>query len=277
MDYPKNLIPSMPSIAAHALQLVMSPNSNVREIVDVISNDPGITSTVFKLGNSVAFGSHESTSDLKIVIGRIGMSTLQQILVQAAIHESFPIESLPQSYDWRTLWEHSALTGQIAYLLAQHMRSNRVREIQIAALLHDAGVFLLGHIAPQILIQLKEECEATSAPFATLEQKHGTDLHERLGQDLVSAWNLPIPVVCAVRYHEIHSRETLPSVSDTSMNILLTVALANQLALQHGPVPVGFAVENHAHCSHFDSLNISNEVLDTAVAVGLRFLETTRT
>ncbi len=276
MTFDRSQIPAMPRIAAQAIQLSNTPNVDMKQLVDLLSADIGIAAAILELANSALFGSQGSTANLALALARIGMDNLQNILIKSAINEVFPLKNLPTEYGWRELWEHLLLSGQIAYRLAKHLHCPKPRDVQMAALLHDVGIFLMGFGAPETLVEITNECKRFNKTFSEVESRFGNDFHGSFGQDLAMAWHLPISVVSAIRYHECNWRNELPSISSNHLQTLFVVSTANILALNHGPRPIGFPAVQELRKDLFEGFYIDEGVMKNAVRESLEFLEQVR-
>ena len=49
-------VPSMPQVAARFLEIVQDPDFEYKEVVEVLSTDPGMTGELLRLANSPLFG-----------------------------------------------------------------------------------------------------------------------------------------------------------------------------------------------------------------------------
>jgi putative nucleotidyltransferase with HDIG domain len=118
------------------------------------------------------------------------------------------------------LWEHSALVGAAARLIAQRTRAADPEEVFTAGLLHDIGRVILRLRFAAVYDQVTETGDT---PLVVREREaFGVD-HAQAGAWLGEAWSLPTSIVDAARAHH---DELEPG---TALTAPLIVNLANRL------------------------------------------------
>ncbi|HPO13041.1 MAG TPA: HDOD domain-containing protein [Candidatus Hydrogenedentes bacterium] len=197
-------LPTLPSILTELERLLHSESSGVAEIALVIEEDPGIAGGVLRVANSVMFYSSMSGTIVSVrdAIVRLGLKEVGQLVSSAALIRTF--KTTGSHLNPKRFWRRSLCTAVAGRVIARAARSSKSfaeEEAYMAGLLHDLGFLILDQYFPDDYEQLHAAFESKGADSADIERDIlGID-HGEIGGYLLDLWNLPMPLVHAVTWH----------------------------------------------------------------------------
>lgn len=192
---------AMPAAASRAAQLLQDEDAGVEDIAKILEHDPGLTANLLRLCNSPHYKGRTGTSSVHEAIVRLGMRMTLRVLMTEALG---PLTRPPLAgYDLPPgqLWEHSAAVGLAVQQLARALNLTPESYVFTAGLLHDIGKIVMGtfldlDVKPIVDLAFEHQVSFEEAERRVL----GID-HAEVGAALLEKWNLPAPVVEAVRWH----------------------------------------------------------------------------
>jgi putative nucleotidyltransferase with HDIG domain len=189
-------LPTIPILLARILAVVDGERSSTRELVDVMQRDQALTGRVLRLANSGFFGFAREVATLPRAVMLLGFASVRSLALGVKIWETLAGRGLSLT----DLWEHSALVGAAARLIAHRTRTADPEELFTAGLLHDMGRAILNLRFPA------EYAAVASASEGSLIEREraafGLD-HAQAGAWLAEAWALPPVIVeSAGRHHD---------------------------------------------------------------------------
>jgi len=195
--------PVLPSLLKEIEKILAGPEFSLKQIVNVIEQDPLVAGRLLQIVNSSAFARSGAISDLLLAVSYIGIKNLRELLLFICAMETFPFEK-PCLKMARRIARHSFLCSRLARTVAADLSPGLEREASTAALLHDIGKMLVltnscGKFAAML------ETSGMNRQFwlkgETEEELFGFRYTE-LGSCLLLMWNLPMGIVEAVAGQE---------------------------------------------------------------------------
>jgi HD-like signal output (HDOD) protein len=197
-------LPSMPAVYAELTRRLKDPEFSVNEAGDLIARDPAMTAKVLQLVNSAFFGLGHRVVDPRQAVVRIGLETLQALVLSAGVFVQFEgFDALVRGLSLEGLWRHSVAVADLAGRIARAQGGGPVlaEEAMLAGLLHELGTLILAHNLPRQYTEVVLAWRRERRPRHAIERRHlGAD-HGRVGAYLLGLWGLPNPVVEAVAFH----------------------------------------------------------------------------
>ncbi len=188
-----------PPLIYHRLNTkIADPCSSVKDIGQIIADDPGLTVRLLKLANSPLYGLQKVES-IDRAITLIGTRELRDLALAVSTMESFP--GIPaELLDMTKFWQHSIACGIIARNLAIYQRELSTERFFVAGILHDLGQLVICKLLPEIVTKLIADCKAKRLPYPQAEKNHLGFNHAELGAALLDSWKIPKniaePVAC---------------------------------------------------------------------------------
>ncbi len=197
-------LPPMPQVAARILQLRNDPKTTIHDLAASVALDPSLAAQVVRYARSPFFGYRGKVESIEDSLRVLGFDMVATMALGLAVGKALrcPYEG-PLGLE--AFWRHSvygaALSQGIAAMLPSHMRV-KPDVAYLAGLLHDFGFLVIGHVfAPEFFLINRLVAANPEVPVVLMEKRViGVD-HARVGGWLMKAWNMPEPVIMAVREH----------------------------------------------------------------------------
>jgi len=200
---------SLPEVCFLVNDLVNDPLSEVREIGQVISQDPDLTARLLRLVNSPYYGFESRIDTISRAVVLVGLRELQQLVWASSAVETFA--ALPaKKANMAAFWRHSVFTAVTARLLARECRGLHPERLFVAGLLHDFGQLLIMHKLPDAALAIIALKDKGVADHDAETQVLGYD-HAAIARALFEAWGLPESLRSAIAaHHNPASSEKFP-------------------------------------------------------------------
>ena len=231
-------LPTLPSVYQALTRKLRSADVTMREIGQLIAEDPPITAKLLQLVNSAFFGVGRRITNPEEAAVLLGMDTLKGLVLNAGIFRQC---ELPQREEFREtleyLWQHSIKVGRLARDIAEAEGCDKatIDDALAAGLLHNIGKLLMVCHLPSAWLHIQQliESEALAPPVAE-EQTTGAT-HNAIGAYLLGLWGLPEAIVEAVAF--THAPLLSP---DRSFGALAAVHAADGLLTGEGDIDRDF-------------------------------------
>jgi putative nucleotidyltransferase with HDIG domain len=211
-------VPTIPVLLLRILRVVDGERASAKDLVDLMQRDQALAGRVLRLANSGFFACSREVATLSRAVMLLGFQTVKNLALGIKIMETMMGRGGP---GLAALWEHSALVGAAARLIAQRTRKADPEEVFTAGLLHDIGKVILRIRFAAVydrIVALDGD-----VPLVIRERDaFGVD-HAQAGAWLGEAWALPPSIVDAAGAHH----DDLST--DTALSAPVIVNLANRL------------------------------------------------
>lgn len=217
-----------PKVVQRVMEMLDNPETDVKDLAEVIQYDQVITANVLKICNASYFGLPRKVSSLNEALVIVGHNTLKDIMItsssarfyKGAVGDGYKLEQ-------GELWRHSVATGILAKHMVKHIQGVDPGVAYTVGLLHDIGKrFLSTFVADdfkQIMIKVvKDHCS-----FVEAEKELLGISHAELGGMILKKWEFPEEMQLAVLQH--HDPDALKKAPLTALT-----SLANALVISMG-------------------------------------------
>ncbi|MDC9725870.1 MAG: HDOD domain-containing protein [Gammaproteobacteria bacterium] len=183
-------VPMLPEIANKALVLAQNPDSDASEMAALIQGDQSLAAHVMRIANSVAFTPLSNLVSLQQAIARLGMATISEIALTAAIGAK--MFNTPGYEEYVAgIWKHALATSLWSKEIARHGRSN-VEVAFLAGLLHSIG-------RPAVLQAILDLAKKQNVSLSKGEVQHLENSYcQQVSQAVVHSWKMPTLVIEAI-------------------------------------------------------------------------------
>ncbi|MDO8347488.1 MAG: HDOD domain-containing protein [Rugosibacter sp.] len=219
-----NQLPALPQVLTRLIRELNNENAQLRDISDLMGQDPALTVKILSVANSSYYGRRESISSVEQSISLLGVKVVKLIAVSAAMQQfmnSFSGKDLP---DFPEFWRHSLLTGLMARLLAQSVNYPDPEEAYLAGLLHDVGKLALLAVKTDSYRDILAHYDDTEHLLKHELLAFGIT-HCEVGALLIERWRMEPLVADAIRHHH-----DAASQANTATELSKIVLLANALS-----------------------------------------------
>ncbi len=181
---------SLPDVYLRLRSVLDDPNSNLADVVDVVGNDPAMTTRLLRIVNSAYFGLGNEIDTVSRAVGLLGTQEVHDLVLAASVAKSFEGIS-SELMDMQRFWRQGvrrAIIGRELAVLCNVLDGER---LFVAGLLSDIGHLYIYQLAPQKAQQAIELAQVQGIPLYKAEQALlGTD-YARVGGELMRRWQLP--------------------------------------------------------------------------------------
>jgi HD-like signal output (HDOD) protein len=167
----------------------------LRDLADIINQDPPIAARVLGLANSAFFGQAEPIVSVeKAIIQVLGLNMVKSLALSMALAGSFDSHAC-RSFRIRDYWLKALATGGLAAAAGRRIHVGGALSpdsLYLGGLLHNLGVLLLVHLRPAEMAQVfdAEPFDDGEAAMALEYRLLGVD-RWRAGEWLAFRWHLP--------------------------------------------------------------------------------------
>ena len=218
-------IPSPPPLLDDLMRLLVSPNSSIEAISQIIQTDAGLTASLYRMLAKPIYGLRRPPETVAQAISLVGLTTVAELVKGLSLEKAIFGDSLFYPWFWDRANDIAAYAAAIAW--KQRTACNIFPEhAKLAALFMDCGV--------PILIQHIEEYEYAFIsskghiwPNVLGEDKRFDTDHAVVGYMAARYWKLPDYVSQAVRWH--HDAINTNDKSATLVAILQTAQHINNM------------------------------------------------
>jgi putative nucleotidyltransferase with HDIG domain len=260
-------VPVLSDSASQLLMLASREDQSLLELEKVVEKDVNLTSQIFKVVNSAAFGLMTPVKTLGRGINYLGVRNVVGLALQMSVGSVYNGRLMGYESEPGELWNHCLQTAIAAREIAKCSKTKLNTDTAYAAgLLHDIGKavisqFLFG-TAQDILASIEH---TESVDYLMKEEEITGTNHSKLGFELSKRWNLPQDFAQAILHH--HHPDQAP---DEFKAIAYIVHLADFVAMMVGSMTSSDAMlyqldEGYREYIDFDELGLERVMSETCL------------
>jgi len=216
-------LPTLPTLLGQILVTALDPDSSALDLGRYIAADQSLSATLLKVVNSAYYGFYRQITSVTTAIVILGFNEVRNLVLTASAFRAFPKGGT--SYERVQLWRHS-LAAAIATERTAKLLALDVEGTFVSGLLHDIGKVALDTLYPEIFREAVQKSHDEAVPLAEAEAFYFDLDHAEIGGLLAEHWNMPAPIVDAVRNH--HD----PGAASEAPQLAYLTSLGNFLTYQ---------------------------------------------
>lgn len=187
-----------PRVLPRLLNVLADPDSDVTQVTELISFDPGLTAKVLRASNSAFVGLPAPARDIGEAVNLLGVHCVYQLAAASCGASTFQSGKHATS---GLLWKHSVTTALAAQFLAEDLALEQ-GPLFTAALLHEIGKILFAEQWKDGYWTLVEQTRSSPSELVPLEERTFQLNHAELGGRLLAYWKFPPQIAASVwNYH----------------------------------------------------------------------------
>lgn len=216
---------SVPDVYLKVRKMVDEPTTSVKDIAEIISQEPGLAARILKIANSAFFGFACRIETIDRAITIMGLAHLQNTLLAVSVAKSFAgIRS--EFVDIQKFWFHSIYCAVIAQILARRCKVFDDERLFVCGILHDIGHLVIYSTLPKHATEVIYRAHLEQRPLYLVERDiYGFDYAD-VGGALLKQWLLPESLYLTVQQHN-----HFPLAKSFQLDSAI-INLANTLVLQ---------------------------------------------
>ncbi|WP_155827586.1 HDOD domain-containing protein [Limisalsivibrio acetivorans] len=183
-------IPALPALARELLRLTQQDNSQMKDFVDKIKKDQGVSSRIIKLVNSPFYGLRKEITSIDRATVLLGLNTVKNLALAVSTEGYYNKQFNIYKTDGHALWEHAVMVALLSECLASRVGEDS-DALYLAGLMHDIGKTVLVDF-------LVKEVDTTKDELAQI----GID-HASVGSMILSKWSVADIISEAVNKHHL--------------------------------------------------------------------------
>ncbi len=216
-------LPALPETVHRVREAMLSPDSSVASVTDIITLDPPIAAKVLSVANSASYGFTHKITDINLAVSLMGLKETYAIVLSAAVVD---LVGQLEEFDYRAFWLESVCSACAARIVAKVSNRRQLAGVFTAGLLHDIGRAALWEVAPEKCKRIDNTC--TGNLLLEAEQSLIGLTHVEAGYELAQHWALPNEIAQAIRFHH------QPELATEAQEHVAIVALADVMVQASG-------------------------------------------
>jgi putative nucleotidyltransferase with HDIG domain len=209
-------VPSLPTVAMKALELINDDGSSIDALEKIISRDQSFSSRLLRIANSPYYGMNRRIDTISGGVMLIGFNTMKSLVVAASLKDMHRKYGLFE----QKLWEHSLGVSVASSLLAQFTKIAQPEEALVAGLIHDVGKTILNNSMADKYLTVAQKAHDGQVMFHEVETEMFGYNHCDVGALIARKWKLPKNLEIVIEYH--HS-DSLPVFEDKAYEGLVQI------------------------------------------------------
>lgn len=216
-------LPPQPRVLAELQEALGRGVADVRALSRIISQDPGIVATLFKVVQSAAYREFQPFSSLTRVLQAVGLQQTTNILRAVALLSSLPARHNRKGFE--AYWTRSQAIAELAMLIADE----RVTvcnifpdQAYLAGIFFECGVPVLMQRFSTYCASMRVDEPGRWANLVEEDARFSAD-HCVIGYLVGKYWRLPGFICDAIRHH--HEIERLEMHASRTMVAILQLAI----------------------------------------------------
>ena len=202
-------LPTMPQVLFAIQDEMKKEGAGIRDIAQLIEMDPGISSKLIGVANSVYYHGMKECTLVEDAVARLGLESTRQFVYMVGNKNLYAWKNRIYEDTVRELYLHSLACAAVSQSLAEQLRLADAHAYFALGLFHDIGKLL-------VLKVLSDLTMKTQGMNLTLSLEIMNALHTKAGFMLLSKWSFP-PIYASVALNH----EDLEAEPETPKELLV--------------------------------------------------------
>jgi two-component system cell cycle response regulator len=207
-------LPTLPSVAMKLLELARDPETEFRDVIEVVKTDPAITTKILKAANSSFFGFQSPVTSIERAVPLLGTTVVTTLALSFSLVDA-AMSSGPLAQHYSDYWRQSIVQAVAAESLAERYAKPLSGDCFLTGLLLDLGRLAILKTSSQQYLPVLAEWEARGGSLPQIEREQlGVD-HVAIGIELMRVWKLPAPLIETVSRHHWPAEQIVAELLQT--------------------------------------------------------------
>ena len=259
-------LPAMPHVATRLIGLLNDPETEIKQLQELISTDQSIAVRLLQIANSSLYGNLQEVSTIGEAIMRLGFTAIRSWLLATVTRQIFVGRDANAST--MMLWRQSVIGAIGAEILARRSAAMDPETAFVGGLMQNVGLLVLARSHPDVFDEIDLRSRAAGQGYVELERRTLGFDHADVGAILLQRWGLSSTLVDAVSAH--HRLEH----AGREDGFAAIVALSEELALRLGGGPTEERDDDLAETAAARLLELDSSTLrEVAEEIAQRILD----
>ncbi len=194
-------LPSFPAIAARVIEMCGDDNVSIRELGEVLAQDPAISTKILRTINSSFYGLRHRITTVERATGMLGLNAVKMLALGFSLVPQ--LKSMGgEDFDPGFLWKRSLFASVGAHTIGRELQFPHHEEAFISGMLQDLGVIVLLQALRGKYVKVLEQTVHSHGKLRMLELEAMKLDHAEVGEALAQKWILPPILISVIRHHE---------------------------------------------------------------------------
>lgn len=185
-------------------EICMDHNSSIKNLVDVVEQDPMLTANILKSANSPLYGFSREIKNINQAISLFGMATIRGFALSSAIKHNIKIDLSPYGLNSHAFMELSSMQSSLMLNWYRKVDNKMIDILIPASFLMEIGKIIVAHevIEQGKSAEFEEKYAAVTLPLevSALEKELTEFSNEDVTSKVFEMWNLEREIVEAIKY-----------------------------------------------------------------------------
>ncbi len=188
------------ALAKSILAISNDPHSSAKNLAEEVKRDQSLTAKILQIVNSAFYGFHRQIGNIDHAIVVMGFDEVVNIALAASLLH-FCENGRNFLFDRDKFWLHSIGSAYIARALSRYTDEVISKDAFVVGLLHDFGKVAMRQHFRDVFYRILAEAARRKQPLHHVSLELADIEHGEVGAMVADSWNLPIPLVNAIKYH----------------------------------------------------------------------------
>ncbi|HUV51103.1 MAG TPA: HDOD domain-containing protein [Anaerolineae bacterium] len=194
-------LPTLPTIYMKLSHLLNAPDSSIRKISNIISEDQAIAAMVLKIVNSASYGFYNKIGDLQQAIVILGLNEIKSLVLATSMYKIVKGFKSSSAFNMEKFWKHAIGCAILAKVLAETAYIKDPEDVFTGGLLHDIGKLIHATYLREEFNNVVADVAETGSQISESEKKIMGFDHTQTGEALAEKWSLPRRTINMIAYH----------------------------------------------------------------------------
>lgn len=202
-------LPSVPKAYTDLVDAASSEKTGLFDVAKIIASDVAMSAKVLELTNSAFFRRGQRITSIQQAVSRLGLGLIKGLVLSAHVFSTIGRKSAP-GFSIESLQSYSLTAAR----LAQHLvpKVELADDAFTAGLLHEVGVLVLAIYDPALSLEIDRAVAQRACTRVEAEKALFGATHAQVGAALLSAWQIPFPIVEAALFHHAPHAKQIENV-----------------------------------------------------------------
>ncbi len=193
-------LPSLPTVAQALLKLAANPETEQRQVVQLVKADPAISAKIVKAANSTFFGLRSEVKGIERAVSLLGPSVSNSLALSFGLTANASPPS-PMAVHYGNCWRQSIIQATAAGEIAQRVAPASADDYSLCGLLLDVGRLALLTLFEFEYLPVLEAAQEGELSLPGVEEEWLGIHHADVGARLMEQWKMPAAVIESIRWH----------------------------------------------------------------------------
>ena len=261
-------LPTLPAVAMRVLAATASDDTSAKEVVELISSDPSLTTRILQLLHRADAGARSDITSVDRAVVLLGFEAVRCMTLAVSVFQTLGQGARKKSahFNRDEFWKHAVATACCAELLAEQLGSAAresgitTSDAFVCGLLHDLGKVALDTALPKSFDRVVEATDLLRGNIADLERSIiGLD-HMVVGKRMAERWGLPVSLRECIWLHG-QTPAALPA-NIKSPKLVNLITLSDMLVREQHLGYSGNYTFNLSRAGLIESVGLTAEAVD---------------